>query len=427
MTHSLPTLREAGPPTPSAVRPRFAPIRNEGNLLNPGADFLSAIGLNVSPLGSRVTEITALGVSTVFACVHYIASIVSTLPLELYRTLPNNSREAAVGHPVRRLMKSRPNPIMVSSDVRYALAYNQALHGNAYAQLVYARSGRAAEIYPLRTRNVTMTTRPGNIFPEFYVTSDLGGRPMDFKHILHLRGMSCDGIKGIGPQFLAANLIGLAQALEENASRFFANGSRPGMIYTTAPGVNLTEPQRDAMKTQLKAAYEGVENFYKTMVLEGGGKIELARANNDASQFEQITRRTHQQICQFFGVPPHKVGILDNATFSNIEQQQIQAVQDLFLPWCKRWEEAFGGALLTPEEQDIYYFKHKLDGLLRGDIVTRTQAQSTWLQNGVLSINEVREMEDRDPIKGGDAHVRQLNMADINAPTAPPKPAQNAA
>lgn len=396
-------------------------MRNEvGNLKNPGEDFLAALGANFGPLGSKVTEITALGVSTVFACVHYIASIISTLPIELYRTAPGGGKEPAAGHPVRRVMRIRPNPIMVSSDVRYALAYNQALHHNAYAQLVFDRSGRVAEIYPLKSRNVSM--RMVNGFPSYDVASDEGNKRLGFDRMLHLRGMSADGLKGTGPVCLSANLIGLAQALEDNASRFFSNGSRPGMIYSTPQGVTLTEPQKQSIKEQLNSAYQGVENFFKTLVLEGGGKVEMTRSSNDSSQFDEIARRTHQQICQVFGVPPHKVQILDKATFSNIEQQQIQAVQDLFLPWCKRWEEAFAGALLSPVEQDTHYWKHNLNGLLRGDAAARFTAYSTGLQNGIYSINEVRSYEDLDPITGGDVHVRQLNMADINAP-APIQPA----
>lgn len=416
---SFQTLRQAGGIATSAIQPRFAPVRNEGSLTNPGSDFLAAVMGNSGPLGAKVTELTALGVSTVFACVNYIAQIVSTLPLELF-VQKGNSRTPAVGHPARRVMRTRPNPIMVSSDVRYALAYNQALHGNAYAQLTFDRGGRVAEIYPLCTRNVSMRM-VGN-FPRYTVATDNGSREFNYDRILHLRGMSPDGLKGRGPVNLTANLIGLAQALEENSSRFFANGSRPGMVYTAAAGVNLTEAQRGALKDQLNAAYQGVENFFRTMVLEGGGKMEMLRSANDESQFDEIAKRTHQQICQVFGVPPHKVGILDNATFSNIEQQQIQAVQDLFLPWCKRWEEAFAGALLLPTEQETHYWKHNLNGLLRGDAAARFTAYSTGLQNGIYSINEVRGYEDLDPIEGGDTHVRQLNMADILAPAAPPAP-----
>lgn len=402
----------------SGIRPRFAPDRNEGTFYSPGADFLAAIGATGTTLGGRVTELTALGVSTVFACVNYIASIVSTLPIELYRVLPSGAREVAVKHPARRLMKLRPNAIMVSSDVRYALAYNQALRGNAYAQLVFDLAKRPVEIYPLKSSNVSMRIGDRG-FPEYTVSGGSSQKTIGFDRMLHLRGMSSDGIRGSGPLTLAANLIGLAQTLEDNASLFFKNGSRPGMVYSTPPGINLTEQQKNSLRDQLNTIYGGVENAYKTIVAEGGGKIEMVRSANDVSQFDEIAKRTHQQICQLFMVPPHKVGILDHATFSNIEQQQIQAVQDLFLPWCKRWEEALGGALLSPEEQDSYYFKFNLNGILRGDVVARYASYSTALQNGINSINEVRALEDLDPIEGGDMHVRQLNMADINAQSAP--------
>lgn len=419
MTGSGIIVNAAPVAAPLATRPRFAPVRNEGTLQAPGADFLAALGIGSTGMSAKVNEMTALGVSTVFACVDYIARIISTLPVELYRQTAQG-KQIATGHAARRVVKFRPNPIMVPSDVRYALAYNQALHGNAYAQLVFNRLGEPMEMYPIRPRNVQMTLL-NNFWPQYQVSGD-GTRTqtLNFDEMLHLKGMTPDGLKGQGPLGVVSNLIGLAQALEDNAGRFFANGSRPGMIYSAAPGIVLTDTQRTALREQLESAYKGVENFFKTMVLEGGGKVEMTRSSNESSQFEEITQRTHQQICQVFGVPPHKVGILDNATFSNIEQQQIQAVQDLFLPWCKRWEEALGGALLEPGEQEAFYFKFNLSGILRGDVVARYQSYSTALQNGIMSINEVRALEDLDPVEGGDTHVRQLNMADITAP--PPEP-----
>jgi len=412
MSNRLPTLRQAGGIASPAIHPRFAPVRNHGNLVNPGSDFLAAIMGTSGPLVGKVNEMTAMGVSTVYACVSYIASIVSTLPLDLY-VKKAGSRKTVESHPARRVLVKRPNPIMTSSDVRYAMAYNQALHGNGYAQLVFDRAGRIAEMWPLRARNVSMTMK--GRFPEYRVTGDKGAETLGFDKILHVRGMSCDGLMGSGPVGMVANLIGLAQALEENASQFFANGSRPGMIYALPPGPKLSEQQINAFREQLRQAYSGVENFFKMLIVEGGGKVEMMRSANDSSQFDEISKRVHQQICQVFGVPPHKVGILDHATFSNIEQQQIQAVQDLFLPWCVRWEEAFGGALLDGREIDNHYFKHSLDGLRRGDTTARFAGYSTGLQNGIYSINETRAFEDLDPIDGGDVHVRQLNMTDILA------------
>ena len=161
-------------------------------------------------------------------------------------------------------------------------------------------------------------------------------------------------------------------------------------------------------------------SLVKRLGVEEGMKLNTYGMPLDDAQFIESKKFQANEIARLFRVPPHKIGILDNATFSNIEQQQIQAVQDLFLPWCKRWEEAFAGALLLPAEQDNHYWKHNLNGLLRGDAAARFSAYSTGLQNGIYSINEVRGYEDLDPIEGGDTHVRQLNMADILATAAAP-------
>lgn len=423
---TLPTLREAGISL-AGMRPRFAPVRNEGNLRNPGEDFLASIWGGFGPLAAKVTTISALGLSTVYACVDYLASILGTLPLDLYvRT--EAGRKAATSHAARMVMTLRPNREHTPSDVRCTLAYNYFLFGNAYLQLVFNRGGEIAEVWPRRTQDVTLMRRNG--FPAYRVVTAEGGQEIGFDRMLHLRGMTFDGFRGMGPMGLAKNLIGLAQTLEDNSARFFANSSRPGMIYTAAAGAGipgLTEPQRASMKEQLSAIHQGVENAYKTIVLEGGGKIEYARTNNDQSQFDEIARRTNQQICQFFGVPPHKVGILDNATFSNIEQQQIQAVQDKFLPLCVRWEQAFGGALLTLKERQTMEFKHDLNGLMRGDSAAKSASYVAGLNNGYYTVNDVRRWEELPPVEGGDVPYRPLNMTPLNAPAVPLEQKKNAA
>lgn len=363
-----------------------------------------------------------MGISTVFACVGYISDILGTLPLELYRGT-GASRVVAEKHPARMAMTLKPNREMTPADLRCTLAANFALWGNAYARLVWDKGGRIAEIWPYASRHVTILRR--NNFPVYRINTDEGLKEYGYDQILHLKGLSFDGMRGIGPLGMGANLIGLAQALEDNAGRFFSNGSRPGMIYTAGAGngiAPLTEQQRQAIKEQLLSLQTGVENAYKTLVLEGGGKIDFARVNNDHSQFDQIAIRTSQEICRFFGVPPHKVGILDKATFSNIEQQQIQAVQDKFLPMCAKWEQAYAGALLGREDLFTHYFKHDLNGMLRGDSTAKNASYVSGLTNGYFTKNEVRAWEELPPIEGGDVAVHPLNLTPVDPAKQPAVP-----
>lgn len=418
--HRLPTLRQAGGIAPTAIRPRFAPLRNQGTLSNPGADFLAGIWGNGGPLGQKVNEFTAMGIATVFACVGYLSDILGTLPLELYKG-KGAGRKVAERHPARVVMTIRPNREMTPSDVRCTMAANYALHGNAYARLIYDNGGRIAEIWPIPSRRVSLLRSNG--FPSYRVQTDTGSEMVEYANMLHIRGLSFNGMSGIGPLHFGANLIGLAQALEDNAGSFFANGSRPGMIYSVAPGVVLTDVQRAALREQLNALHQGVENFYRTMVMEGGGKVDYARSSNDTSQFDEIAIRTNQEICRFFGVPPHKVGILDKATFSNIEQQQIQAVQDRFLPMCVRWEQAYSGALLSREELSTHEFKHDLNGMMRGDSAAKSASYVAGLTNGYYTPNEVRKWEELPPVHGGDEPYRPLNLTPVDpTKTPPPQP-----
>ncbi len=393
---------------------KFASLFRNSSLSSPSDDFVNAIFGGTSLSGTRVSESTALGVATVFACVSLLSRVMATLPLKLYEQ-NGKRRTEAVNHPVYDLLSTRPNPEQTAADVRGALMSNLALRGNAYAYIVRDRAERPRELWPLhssqvepyRDRNQLLRYR---ILGRHWADNTTTLKDVPFFNMLHLRGMTMEGQCGLGPMLQARECIGLAIALEDNAAKFFGNGSRPGLILESQSPMGITEKQRQSILDQIKADYGGTENAYKTMVLDGL-KMVTARATNEQSQFDESRNRQAVEVCKLFNVPPHKVGILDNATFSNIEQQQIQFTVDVIGPLCVQWEQALAGSLLTDIERRKFFLKHNLNALQRGDFKTRVDGYAIMIQNGIMSPNEARAYEEMDPRDGGDEFLTPLNMS----------------
>jgi HK97 family phage portal protein len=391
------------------------------SLKYPSENFLDAVFGPMSASGARVTDQTALGVATVFSCVSLLSRVMSTLPLKLYER-DGEERTELPTHPVAMLLSVRPNPEQTAADVRGALMANLALRGNAYAVIVRDRVGRPAQLWPAKQVEPYRNDREQL---RYRVTQD-GGRQRDvpFSDMLHIRGMTFDGGTGIGP-LMARECIGLAIALEDNAASFFGNQSRPGLLLETA--APLKEDQIKLIYDYLKKYHEGPANAYRTLILNGC-KVASHRTTNEQSQFDETRNRQAVEVCKLFGVPPHKVGILDKATFSNIEQQQIQFAVDTISPLCVQWEQAMAGALLTDAERGRGLFlKHNLNALQRGDFQTRVNGYVQMIQNGIMSPNEVRALEDLDPREGGDVYLTPLNMSQGGKDNDPPpgKPPAN--
>jgi len=229
--------------------------------------------------------------------------------------------------------------------------------------------------------------------------------------VIHLKGHTRDGLLGEDLVRMCNDVIGLAIALDVNASKYFANGSRPGNIYEH-PGV-LTDKAFDRLKEDLKKK-SGPGNEFQDMILEDGLKMAKARSENRDSQFDESRNRQSLAICSLFGVPPHKVGIVSNQPRANVEQENISFAVDTIRPLCVVWEQVLNQRLFTAEERRIYYAEFDISGLVRGDLKTRYEAYAQARQWGWLSVNEIRKKENMNPIGvGGDTYMQPLNMTGL--------------
>ena len=235
--------------------------------------------------------------------------------------------------------------------------------------------------------------------------------------ILHIRGLSSDGIIGYAPIALHRDTFAHAGVLAEYGSRFFTNDSRPGGVLQTPN--KLTKEATDRLKTGWEAAHRGLTNAHRVAVLEEGLEWKTISVTPEEAQYLDSRRFTREEIAGIFRVPPHKIGELERATFSNIEEQSISYVSETLQSWLVRWEQQVNKDLFTPAEQRVYFVEHLMDAKLRGKTLERFQGYATLLNWGVLSPNDVREKENMNPIADGDSYFQPLNMAPLGTdPTA---------
>ncbi len=374
--------------------------------------FMNGEDLTDTRAAIFVSEESAMRTSAVYACVRVLAETVASLPLPLYKRL-SKGKEKATYHPLYSLLHDTPNREMTSFSFRETMMTHLLLWGNAYALIIY-KGKTPVELWPLHPSKVYVDRHSVTKELIYYYSDDDGQKVYSPNQILHIPGLSYNGIKGLSPIALARETIGLSQATEEFGSRFFSNGARPGGILEH-PGI-VKDPEK--LRTSWEAVYKGVKNSHKIAVLEEGMTYkEIGIPPNDA-QFLETRKFQLNEICRMFRVPPHLIGDLERATFSNIEHQSIDFVVHTIRPWLVRWEQAIQRCLLSEGERSLYFVKFTVDGLLRGDFKTRMDGYAVGRQNGWYSANDIRELEDLNPLPdevGGDLYLVNGNMMPITA------------
>jgi len=355
--------------------------------------------------GQPVTPENALHIIAVYSAIRLLAESVGSLPLIVYERLPNGGKRRAVEHPLYRLLHDAPNDEMTAVVFRETLQAHLGAWGNAFAQIVRDRGGRVMALWPLRPDRMTVTRNAAGQLEYHYE----GVRePFAADEILHIPALSFDGLVGYSPISLARQGLWLLQAAEAYGARFFENDARPGVVLKH-PG-KLSEDAYKHLKSSWEEAHSGVDKAHKPAILEEGMDISTVGIPPQDAQFLETRKFQIAEIARLYRIPPHMLGDLDRATFSNIEQQGIEFVVYTLRPWLVRWEQAIWLRLLTPAERKRYFVEHLVDGLLRGDVKSRYEAYAIGRNGGWLSANDIRELENMNPIEGGDAYWTPLNM-----------------
>lgn len=353
------------------------------------------------------------------ACVRILSESIAGLPVHLYRYVDSGSKQKALEHPLYRLLHDEPNPEMTSFVFRETLMTHLLLWGNAYAQIIRNGKGQVVALYPLMPNRMSVDRDDkGHLYYQYQMQdsdapiSKSGTVILKPTDVLHVPGLGFDGLVGYSPIAMAKNAIGLSIATEEYGAKFFANGATPSGILEY-PG---TVKNPEAIRESWNAGFGGSSNAHKVAVLEEGMKYTPIAISPNEAQFLETRKFQIDEIARIFRVPPHMVGDLEKSSFSNIEQQSLEFVKYTLEPWIVRWEQSLNRALLTETEKAAYLVKFNVDGLLRGDYQSRMNGYATARQNGWMSANDIRELENLDLIPdelGGNLYLINGNMTKL--------------
>ena len=375
--------------------------------------------------GKPVNERTAMQTTAVYACVRILAEAIASLPLHVYEYQDDGGKKLVHDHPLYYLLHDEPNPEMTSFVFRETLMSHLLIWGNAYAQIIRNGAGRVLGLYPLLPDKMDVQRDDrGNIYYVYSRNSDenpmfkeYGDIRLKAEDVLHIPGLGFDGLIGYSPIAMAKNAVGMTLACEEYGASFFANGANPGGVLEH-PGV-LKDPSK--VRESWNSVYRGVGNAHKIAVLEEGMKYQQIGIPPEEAQFLETRKFQINEIARLYRIPPHMVGDLDKSSFSNIEQQSLEFVKYTLDPWVIRWEQSLQRSLLLPGEKGKYFIKLNVDGLLRGDYQSRMNGYAVGRQNGWFSANDIREMENMNPIpdeEGGNLYLingAMTKLADAGA------------
>ena len=338
------------------------------------------------------------------------------LPLHLYKYTDSDGKALTHDHPLYRLLHDEPNPEMSSFVFRETLITHLLLWGNAYAQIIRNGKNEIVALYPLMPNKMSVDRDESErLYYTYYRGSDEAIKDKEFAvtlqptDVLHIPGLGFDGLVGYSPIAMAKNAIGMAIACEEYGANFFANGAAPGGVLEH-PGT-IKDPQR--VRESWQSTFGGSGNANKIAVLEKGMKYTPIGISPEQAQFLETRKFQINEIARIFRVPPHMVGDLEKSSFSNIEQQSLEFVKYTLDPWVIRWEQSIQRSLLSKDEKAAYFVKFNLEGLLRGDYQSRMNGYAIGRQNGWMSANDIRELENLDRIpaeNGGDLYLINGNM-----------------
>jgi len=366
-----------------------------------------------SGAGKSVSVQSAIQVSAVYACVRVIAETVASLPLHVFKVTDNGSEKAAE-HTLYRLLHDEPNREMTSFILRETMLTHLLLWGNSYSQIIRTGRNQIDSLYPLLPDHMEVDRDSNGKLTYTYTTSEGKTYRLAAEEVLHIPGLGFDGVVGYSPIALEKNAIGLGLAVEEYGSKFFSNGARPSGILTHPNTVKNPKTLRESWN----AAYGGSTNSGRVAILEEGMKFETISMPNNEAQFLETRKFQVSEICRIYRVPPHLVGDLEHATFSNIEHQSISFAVHTIRPWLVRIEQSINRALFSDKEKGRYYVQFNIDGLMRGAYKERMEGYAIARQNGWMSANDIRLLENLNPLteeQGGDTYLVNGNMLPIIA------------
>lgn len=396
-------------------------FKNLSTLARPSPELREAFERILSKVGIHINARNALQVTAVFACVRLLSESIASLPLFLYRKT-ETGKEKATDLPLYSVLHDVPNPETDSFQFWQAFLANMLVYGRGYAEVVRNNAGQVVQLWNITTPYVRVQRNSDTQELEYVVTSP-GKEQFILRkdQIFRVDWFSMDALNAFKPLELAQNAIGLGEAAEEFASNYFKNGANVGGIIEY-PDV-MTSDDLEQYKKDVRREYSGLSNSARLLFLEQGAKFQKVSNTPEESQMLETRKFQVEEVARFYNVPLHMIGDLDHATFSNIEQMSLNYVIYTLRPYLVRIERAIVAQLLTPLDRQTLFPKFSADALLRGDYLSRMQGYAQARQNGWMSANDIRDLEDMGSIpaeEGGDAYLANGNLRSLkelmNAP-----------
>jgi len=385
-------------------------FKNESTLENPDNDLIESLTFgNRSYTGVSVTEEKALQVAACYACVRILSTTFAALPLHLVRKQGDKTLKAK-DHPLYEILHIMPNDEMVSYNHRQMIMSQILLKGTSYNEVARDGRGRVAEVSPLIGQMNVDRNKSGKLVYEFYDGKRTSIIPNS--RMWRITGYSDNGIIGKTPLTIARETIGQAIAANQFGGKVFKNGARLSGVLKVVQKLNK-EQRKDILKAW-NDSYAGLDNAGKTGLVHNGADFKPVSMTSQDAQFLETLKFQRSEIAGFYGVPPHMIGDLERATFSNIEHQSIEFVIYSLLPYITNFEQTVYRDLLTPEERKEYSAKFSVEGLLRGDTKARGEFYRTLFNLGSLEIDEIRELENMNPVPGGKSRYMQTSMGKLD-------------
>ncbi len=363
--------------------------------------------------GETVTEQSALTYSAVWNAVTLIAGTIASLPLHLMQMKAEKKR-IATDRVMYRVLHDQANPFMTAKTLRETLMGHILLWGNGYAEKVVNGYGELVQLWPITPNLVTPMWQDGEIVYRVQVGKE--DKYFTRDKILHIPGIGFDGLMGYSVVAMARKSIGLGMAMETFGSLYFGNGTHPGVI-VSHPN-QLSAAAHANLKKSLTEGYSGLGQSHRLLLLEEGMKLEKVGVPPEDAQFLESRQFQIPEIARWFNLPPHKLKDLTRSSFNNIESEQRSFYTDTLLPWLVTLEQNYNMQLLTDSDRALsgrgrLYYKHVVEGILRADAAGRGAFYREMFNIGAFSINEIRQLEDKDPIEGGDIHLVPMNMTSL--------------
>lgn len=383
--------------------------RSDSQTLANAGWFSSLFGIgNTSKSGISVTTETALSHSAVFACAKVLAESVASLPLELFRRESDGDVFPADNHPVYGIVNAEPSPLYTSYDFLSTSMLHLCLHGNSYAYVSRNGVNRPSELRLIDPCLVTakVDENTGRLWYRIQNVKE----PIPAENMLHVKGLSSDGLLGKSPISVFRENIGLGIAATQTAGSLWKNGTLASG-YLKHPA-KLTPDQAERLRSTWNSRYSGTDNAGSVIVLENGMEYTPLTLKPADAQFIETMKLSIADIARIYRVPLHMIGELDRATFNNIEHLSLEFVRNTLRPWLKNWEQELQRKLLTADEKKRMFFRFNIEGMLRGDTKARAEYYRTMFAIGAMSQNDIRGLENMNKIADGDKYFVPLNMAD---------------